>query len=160
MIDPRFGRNAGRNPYVSSHNCASTDNCVSSKDCCICVNHYISFYRWMAFFVRKCFIYAKGTEGHALINFYILFDDRSFSNHYSCSVVDNKRWADCCTWVDIYAGNTVSAFSDEAWNYRNLPVEEPIGNSIHRNRVEARIRRDYLVHTSSCRVSTINSLCI
>ncbi len=94
-----------------------------------------------------------GAEGHTLINFDMLPDDRRLSDDDPRAVVDEKIIADGGPGVDIDAGEIVGVFRHDARNQRHLGLVKFVGDSVDADRKKAGVGENNFIRVRSGRVA-------
>src|SRR5688500_1982823 len=105
-------------PYVSADHAVVADDRFAAEDRCAGINHNTVFERGVPFAFGVGFAHAEGSEGDALIKFYMFADPGGLSDHNTRTVVDAKMIADTGGRMDVDTGFTVCLLGKHAWNLR------------------------------------------
>ena len=95
----------------------------------------------------------KSTEGNTLINLDILADGGRLADNDAGSVIDEEIFADGCARVDINTGRAVSILCHDTRDQRHLKLEQLVRETIDRDRLQTRIRKNNLLLGVSSRIA-------
>ena len=99
----------------------------------------------MAFGRCKHLGYRQRSQGHSLIELYVVADQRGLADHDAGAVVDDHRMAQRRAWMNVDAGPLVSPLGQDARQDRDSQLVEAMGDSMDGDGQEPGIGQDDLV---------------
>ena len=112
-------------PGVTADNAVIANFCVTSKNGCVCIyNNIIADIGVTLDIFNGCAVFVKlkafCTESNALINFNVVSNCCGFADNDTCTMVNEKIFANSCTCVNINTCFLVGIFRHNTGNKRNL----------------------------------------
>src|SRR5512145_2081594 len=99
---------------------------------------------------RRC---RRATEGHALIDRYIVADFGRLADHDTHAVIDKTAPSDFCSWMDLDSCEESTDVAHKTCERRELALPKPVRQTMDQNRVKAWIRDRHFPRGSRCRIA-------
>ena len=95
---------------------------------------------------------------HTLINLDILSNHRGLTDHNTGTVVDKKIFSDRCSRMDVDPGQAVCMFGHHTRDQRHTEQIEFMCNTVDRDRIHTRIRKDDFIGVKRSRIALVSCL--
>ncbi len=96
-----------------------------------------------------------GSEGHALVEPYVVADLSRLSDDHACAMVDEEVIPNGGAGMDIDPRDAVGVLRHHPGKERNRANVEFMGNPVGGNSHDGRVAEDDLIETLRCRVATV-----